>query len=430
MRFTYLPHTLLTILTLLAAWGLVRDGINTHKGGAIDLRNRLTGTRIAQADKDPFLYKWEQGEPAVFCDPFNLKTWPLSKTTVTPVALAVNLPYSGLNYKPIQWLWFLIQYGVLALGCLAWCQGSSRSNLFWGLGWTLLFCCSAAWRLHVDRGQIYVVYAGLLLLLVALSRHSTWWKSLIEGTAGGLLMGLRPTFISHFAVPAAERRWLATGTSLATLAAMVGLPMLLFGGDIWTQYKSAMDEHARLYLEQVPPTSAPMSFPANVENMPFDELAGFARTIPFADTSIHKLTSFAFSNGVTKSILAMWALLMFCSGIYLMCKHPNNTNLLWWAITAWLLLGDYLLPAYRNIYNDALAWPMLLMGLTALRDRPRLIWIGLGTTLLLLQIAVWQMPKGFIGIPSYGALILASATIVWTFKVQNGSVVESPSTDS
>ena len=420
MRFPYLPHVLLTILTLLAMWGLVRDGINTYQGGAIDLRNRLTGTRIAEAQQDPFAYKWERGEPAVFCDPFNLKSWPMSKTTVTPVALMLNVPYSGLNYKPIQWLWFLIQYSAVTLGCLAWCYGRSRGLQCLGIGWTLLFCCSAAWRLHVDRGQIYIVYAAMWLILVWLGRQTRWWRPLLEGLTGGLLMGLRPTFFSHFAVPAAERRWASTGIALATLAAMVLLPMMFFGSGTWSQYKSGMDLHAQLYLDEVPPTTAPMSFPANVENMPFDELAGFAH-IPFADTSIHKLTKFAFSNGATKGTLIVWALAMFGAGLYLIRKHPGNANLLWWAITGWLLLGDYLLPAYRNIYNDALVWPLLLMGLIALQGRSLIIWISLSTALLVSQSAVWILPKSFIGIPSVLALMLALATIVWSLRLPQNS---------
>ena len=59
------------IVALFAGWGFIQDAINTSRGGSIDLRNRVTGVRLAAEQQDPYFYKWKQTGNERFCDPFN-----------------------------------------------------------------------------------------------------------------------------------------------------------------------------------------------------------------------------------------------------------------------------------------------------------------------------------------------------------------------
>ncbi len=410
-----LPYIVIAFVGLFAVIGLVEDISNTARGGAIDLRNRVTGARLAEEKIDPYVYKWDSTKSERFCDPYNLATQPVSKTTVTPPTLVFNTLFSGLNYKTIQWLWLLIQYGAIIIGVLAWSQGRPKSVLIWGIALTVMFCTTVSWRLHVDRGQIYMGYAMLLLVLVWLSRQTegSRWR-IAEGICGAFLVGGRPIFVGQFAIPFAARNWSTFLWATVGGVLLLVFPMLIYGSGIWTQYFAGMAQHGELYLGQVKPARAPMVFPPTVEGIPIDQLAGFAK-IPFGDTSLYKLVSFQLP---WRLLVVGWGLFMLGGLFYTMVKAAaKEPDLLWWAASAWMVIGDFFLPAYRNIYNDVLMWPMLLLGLTALKHtRPREIWIVLCGGLLFMQWAVSWMPTWFIPWPSIVGFFFAVGVVIYSLR--------------
>ena len=89
--------TIFMIVALLAVWGFIQDALNTARGGSIDLRNRITGVRLAAEHRDPYFYKWTRTEEDRFCDLFNSPSSPVSHTTVTPVTLTAFLPFKNLK---------------------------------------------------------------------------------------------------------------------------------------------------------------------------------------------------------------------------------------------------------------------------------------------------------------------------------------------
>ena len=98
-----------------------------------------------------------------------------------------------------------------------------------------------------------------------------------------------------------------------------------------------------------------------------------------------------------------------------MRRGETGTPRFWWALSAWIVIGDYLLPAYRYPYNHILIWPLILLGLTALQGRARTVWIGLSTTLLVLHAALWFLPKVCLPWPGIGMLFLAVGAVGVTF---------------
>src|SRR5260370_20353914 len=94
-------------LALLVSFGM--DFANTSQGGAIDLRNRITGARLLEHGIDTYRYKWRAGEPPEYCDVYNNPKLPVSKTTATPALLLLHLPLAALPYRLGQFLWFFAQ---------------------------------------------------------------------------------------------------------------------------------------------------------------------------------------------------------------------------------------------------------------------------------------------------------------------------------
>ncbi len=404
--------TIFMIVALLAVWGLIQDAIHTGHGGSIDLRNRITGVRLAAAERDPYFYKWTRNDDERFCDLFNAPASPVSHTTVTPVTLTLFLPLKNLPYPVSQWLWLAVQYGCLGLGFYAWCRYTPREHWLWGGLFTGLFCLSPHWRLHVDRGQSYVVYAGLFLGLIACAQRSGKRGRWGEGLTASLLTLLRPTYGLLLGTGIARHRAAALPAMGVGLLCWATLPILLAGPAIWQNYFKAMAEHARLYLTQTKFPPARFTGSETIDSLPIETLGGFAR-IPFADTSLYKLISYQLPPTM---LLGAWAMLASLSGFLMMRRGETGTPRFWWAASAWIVIGDYLLPAYRYPYNHILLWPILLLGLAAVPLRFRRLWLSLSSLLLILHAATWLLPKACIPWPGIATLLLAIGVAIVTAR--------------
>ncbi|MES2705716.1 MAG: glycosyltransferase family 87 protein [Verrucomicrobiota bacterium] len=400
---------MLMIAMLLAVWGLVTDMIHTGGGGSIDLRNRITGVRAAAEHRDPYTYKWTRADGDRLWDPFDSPSSPVSHTTVTPVTLTAFLPFKNLDYRLTQWLWLAVEYAALGLGFLAWTRATAREHWVWGGLLTCLYCLTPHWRLHVDRGQSYVLYAALLLGMMRAGQCPRQRGPWMEGITGSLLTMLRPTFGVLLGVSAARRKkaaLLAAGSGLILWAL---LPVLLAGGGIWKNYFAAMAVQARQYLDHVKFPPARFSAREVIEGIPIDKFLNFPR-IPFTDTSLYRLISFQLPPNL---LLGGWAVLAGLAGWLLMRRRETGTPRFWWAVSAWIYIGDYLLPAYRYNYNHILLWPMLLLGLSALKGRARAVWMILSSALLLLHTATWWLPNACMSWPGAASLALAAGVAAW-----------------
>lgn len=412
------PGLLLLFLIPLAAWGVLRDIANTANGGSIDLRNRVTGARIAAAKIDPYSYKWTPGSPEEFCDLRNEPGSLLSKTTVTPWVLSAHTLFNSINYRSTQWLWFFFQYGALAVAVLAWTSRQSGDTSKWGILITLIFSLTPSWRLHVDHGQIYVVFAAVFPGLYWLDHcRATRGRAIAEGLAGAFLIGARPIFLGQFAPVVKARRWLSLISAGGGMLLVVVVPVVLFGPSIWNHYLEAMKVHSEIYLLQMRPGSVPIRYPESIEGIPIDTLAGFSRQIPFADTSIFRNISFLLPP---RGLLLLWGFLMTGFFIHLILRKVPSIRI-WWGAAAWILIGDFLLPAYRNPYNDILALPLFLFGISALENHfLQKTWIWISILSLSLMILSWKVPpswKWYFPLPSLTLGILAIASTVIIFEL-------------
>jgi hypothetical protein len=97
------------------------------------------------------------------------------------------------------------------------------------------FATSSFWRLHLERGQIYVYHLLLLSGIASLwlrGRYDSW----TSGVLLGALIAIRPVF-GTLAVAAASSRWWKTSFgSLAGFLAVVLLTLPLVGVDGWRGY--------------------------------------------------------------------------------------------------------------------------------------------------------------------------------------------------
>jgi len=337
---------------------LALDFRNFQHGGSIDLRSRIVGARLMLEGRDPYHYKWKLPEPAAFCDPFNNAAVPVSTTTVTPAMVLLHAPLAPLPYRSARLLWLLLQWSALAGAAVLWIRAaeSSRDRLLLAAVF-VCFTFTAAWRLHAERGQSYVI----LLLLVAgwaqASLRESGWRSLLAGVLAGVLIALRPP-LAVVVLPFVGlcRRRQLPGLALGLLGA-AGLPMV-FQPDCWKQYAGAMEEWAQLYRTTAPRPPG-QAFPPLIEGFPIDVLARFA-PIPFADSS---LTFVLKSLGLTPgSSLPLLAALTGLYGLWLWRARRAASLLLLSGVAAWCYLTDFFLPAHRGTYNEVQVLNAIALG--------------------------------------------------------------------
>ncbi|HEV3271377.1 MAG TPA: glycosyltransferase family 87 protein [Candidatus Methylacidiphilales bacterium] len=358
-------------LALLVSFGV--DFENTAQGGAIDLRNRITGLRLLEHGVDAYHYKWRFGEPAEFCDVYNNPKLPVSKTTATPALLMVNAPLAGLPYRIAQFLWFFAQWGLLLGTGWLWVRAC-------GPPWRRLaaalflagFTYTAAWRLHAERGQAYVLLAFLFAWWLTATLDAKREKGVhgfVTGLIAGFLVALRPPFALLAPFVALHRRGQLAGMAAGALLGF-GLPLLMNGGS-WGDYFSAMETHSELYRNGFDPRPGQQLYPAKIEGIPTDILGNFV-AIPYADFSV-----FTFLRWLGFAPFpALPALLAVVApfGFWLWLSRKEPAERLLPGLAAWFFLADLFLPAYRDSYNDVLILDVALAGIVVAKKFPWAAW--------------------------------------------------------
>lgn len=378
------------IIGLLLLISLGIDCANTAQGGAIDLRNRVTGLRLLEHGLDAYHYKWTLGDPEEYCDVYNNPKLPVSKTTATPALLMLHLPIAALPYRAGEFVWLALQWALLlGTGALYWrgCT-SERQRLFVAIAVTA-FTYTAAWRLHAERGQAYVLLAFVFGAWLVLSLERK--QEFAAGCIAGFLIALRPTFALLVPFLAWHRRGQLVGAVIGALLGLV-LPLLINSAS-WNDYFAAMQTHSELYRDGIDPRPGPQHYPPMVEGMPTDTLGNYA-VIPYADFSLTALLKALGleQSPLTKEAMPAWpllALLALAFGFWLWVSRMQSTERLLVGMAAWIFLADLFVPAYRDSYNDVLILDVVLPALALAGKFPGAAWPCVMAVPMGLAVYIW-----------------------------------------
>ncbi len=362
-------------LALLASFCL--DFNNTAQGGAIDLRNRITGLRLLEHGIDAYHYKWHDGDPAEYCDVYNNPQVPVSKTTATPTLLMLHLPLAAMPYRLAQFSWFFVQWALLLGTGWLWLRACTTSEARWLVAVFIVgLTYTAAWRLHAERGQSYVLLAFLLAWWLTRMLDPKRGNGFIPGFLAGFLIALRPPFALVLPFLVLHRRGQLIGAGVGLLLGF-GLPLAINPAS-WSDYFSAMQTHSELYRNDIDPRPGPQSYPARIEGIPTDILGNYV-AIPYADFSMYALlkTLGINRNPLTNEAVPGWPLLILVAlpfAFWLWVSRKQSPENLLMGLAAWLFLADFFLPAYRDSYNDVLILDVVLLGIAATAKFPWAAW--------------------------------------------------------
>jgi len=405
-------------LGLLLLASFVVDVENVSQGGAIDLRNRITGIRLLVHQIDPYHYKWQEPEPPEYCDPYNNPLLPVSKTTATPALLLLHLPLAVLPYRIAQFLWFLLQWALLLGTAWLWLRRCPNSFSRWLTALFFIgFTYTSAWRLHAERGQSYVLLLFLFACWLVVTLDAKTSHRFLAGLLAGFLITLRPPFALLLPFLVRHRRDQLAGAIVGLLLGF-GLP-LLWDADCWSDYFSAMQSHSAFYLTDNNPHYE-QTYPPMIEGIPTDNILAYYVPIPYADFSIHALLKYLGWEIHLVELMPPHLLIAIPFILWLWFSRKQSTEALLPGVVAWLFLVDLFLPAYRNSYNDVLILNFVALGFLASTRISRATWLCLLALPLGWSIyALSPNQPWLINLPSF---LFAFSTVLFLFLFNNRAI--------
>ena len=401
---------LLILALVVSAHMIVVDLRNTLRYGGTDMRGHVVGARLLTRGLDPYYYLWTPGDAQELLDPVDFRV------TLTPALLWTYGLIAEQPYPTLRFAWFVGQWSLLSLSLAVLARVNTtrqRAVVLFGVA-LLAIAANPAWRLHVERGQLYVVWLAMLTAAYAFASRKTTRGELIAGGLIGMAVCMRPP-LALLIIPMLllRRQRLAYASGTATVL-FLAFFLVVARPAAWTSYLSTMlSTKSQNYLGA---TERPeISYPATIEG-----LANLKDTaeIHGVDASIRAVTETF--TGTAPSPPQLIAALLFAIGTYSAFLHtasrwashplPDSTDLVFISGSMLVLVAELFVHPQRFIYIDVqMLVPIILIGKHLPDGSPRAMY----AYLLLLAAFTAEDPlfgKAFEAIGEFSLLALAIGT--------------------
>lgn len=325
--------------------------------GSTDLKCRAIASRLQAAGKDPYFYKWHPADGEYFLDPNDSPGIDVNGNVVTPAMLWLLLPVHALHFKTTQVLFFAIQYLAVA-GIFFFLFLNYRKSAI--LPFSIVFIsliCSNIWVMHVERGQVYILYTLLFTIC--------WWLYTLQATRyiflSGFLSGLTIFFRPFAAVLGAG--FVLSGKKHWTFGMITGIlfGLLIFVApkpSTWQQYLSAMTTYQHLQMHGGPNVDNPVfhSIPKVVEGKSNYNIATEFQVHSFTGLSKYaRRFHFPYTPAISMLVYAFTCLTLTCLFLWRQRRAPFSVNQLFLFGLLLYFLTEYIIISPRSAYN-AIQW--------------------------------------------------------------------------
>jgi hypothetical protein len=376
------------LLTLCLVFSFIPDFQNTIHYGGIDLRTRVVGTRVALMGKDPYFFRWRSGMSDQLIDPDVQRNAQTSKLSVTPSVLELHAPFAQYPYFQQRIIWLFLQWLALIASLIVFLYKSKsqlQSTLFCVL--SLCFANSLFWRLHIERGQIYILIVLLLSIAFLLYQEKSHLRKLLSGVIIGVSITLRPPLILMMLPFFIQRQFsMIIGSLLGLFIGVWPLSQM----DLWKSYFLAM-ARATQYISSHGIASPELN-KIRIGNIYPEWIEGLnnltkTKNITATNSSIQNIFLSFNIEDIYNIKLALLLIVIVVMSLFLTKNISKNTSaeLLFLSGSIFYLFAEFFIPAPRYSYNDV-QWlfPLFLIFLDV---KNRNFYIG-GSTLLLMTSLV------------------------------------------
>lgn len=368
---TKILNFILIIAIIIAMLGMAYDFRKTLLNSGPDLRNRVVGARLLLQDADPYYYKWYPGDPETLRDPHVTPNLPVSRVTVPPTGLVLYLPFANLPYFQQLWIYFLLQWFALiaSLKLLVKNTNSPLKTRFLLVVGLLFMANGSYWREHVNAGQTYIFYVGLITLSYWILQQKIRLNNEIAGLLLGLTASMRfPVIVFVLPMIILKNFRLLTAT-VSSFLIFLAISVILFGQNVWLSYFSAMKTLSQLTTGEVKLFgNGEIDLPQVVEGIVFNKLRGV--NAPTSNSSIPLLLErFGLHLPTSFWMIGLAIILLTYSLLILRAyQHPNHhlklpipdAILIFGSLM--VILFELMIPAPRYSYNSIqLLVPLILI---------------------------------------------------------------------
>lgn len=188
-----LNRVLFVLFILFVGFRFYADFIRVKDAFFMDLRNRVTGTRLLKQDTTPYYFKWTPAYPMTLYDPFDRCNITNNMTTAPPSLLLLMEPLAPLPYPAICRLWIGLHYVAFLLMMLAIYysfKDPPARNLVLLAGTVLLL--SDPWSDSVFKGQSHFLFAAITAISIWMVSSRITYRLFYAGLVLAFLIWLRP----------------------------------------------------------------------------------------------------------------------------------------------------------------------------------------------------------------------------------------------
>jgi hypothetical protein len=372
-----------------------------EKGGTPDLRNRIVGARLQKDGKEPYFYKWHDGDTVRYYDVSNIGTG-VSNISSSPFFHTLLYPIADLPQRTLSRIWFFMEYLFLMIsGLLALRLAKNKSQtILISVAFTL-FILTEAWRTHIILGQVYIMMAFFCMVIYyCLSKRENLVAAFIAGLASIVLLLIRPNsfvfFIPFlFLVNRYSRKYL-----IAFLIPVVLIPAIHFSFEsnrtFWKQYPTALQESINVHQGLNKPDTTQKPIPLTViekwEGWDRKAITKVTESIDFYQYSEHANFFVLYQNIFKKRMsvgmmkfLGGFSIIVLLSLYFFTRKKFDTFTLPNIALLGFCLymIGDFSSPIWRHQYYTVQWLFPLLVAATVYKPANKWLYAGLLFGLLL-----------------------------------------------
>ncbi len=399
----------------MSAISISYDTVNTLKYGALDLRNRVVGTRVQLDGKDPYFFKWDQSTPEKYVDARDFYyDLPVSRLTVPPNVLTLHAPFAGIPYKTQQILWAIMQWILLLISIILLSNIANsiiKKKIIWIIG-LLIIASSFFWRLHIDKGQIYILFLFMIILSYWLVKKKD--NYILSGFILGLTASFRPPVILMGIPYLIKRKWKFILSGLIGMIISFVSSLFIAPFSIWKSYFNSMEFHEKFHLLIIRPTYGFYNkiVVDGIKN------AIFSANLQIEDSSIQDILRIFFHLKVKALILEISLLVCILVLIVFLWKRivkTESNTLLFYVGLIFVIISSFFLPAARLSYMNIYWLPPLSLIVIKTNDiknilKPELVFVIAG---IALNTMFYIFPKGVI-LSDY---LILSYLVITTFRI-------------
>jgi hypothetical protein len=171
--------------------------------------------------------------------------------TLAPPTLLIYAAVAHVPYRAIRFLSFIAEWCALiaSLALLARSLPEQRQRVVLLLGALVFVIATDVWRLHLERGQVYIFY------LLALSLATHWSRggaedSLLAGVAFGVLGLMRPNLLLFAPALLLMRQWRCASALTTTVVIGIALTASVLPTASWQSYLEVGEQYFRLIQDR------------------------------------------------------------------------------------------------------------------------------------------------------------------------------------